>query len=254
MSSRAPSSGVDLKANQLPGRVMPLTVDDLLQDPPPIHGDAADPRLYGLQVDALRFLERAVQPGFRTLETGSGHSTIVFAARGADHTCVVPNLEQIERVRAYCDRRGVPIDRLRFELGLSERVLPFLERTRLDVVLLDGSHSFPQVFIDWFFTADRLGIGGHLLVDDIHLWTGKVLHDFLRAEPGWTAVSVLGGRTAVLRKEEGTDLGREWTRQPYVASRSRRDLLAKARVVVAMARGGQLDELARTVRRFVRGR
>jgi hypothetical protein len=49
-----------------------------------------------------------------------------------------------------------------------------VELDPLDLVLVDGSHSFPQVFfIDWFYTAGALKIGGHLLVDDVHVWTGR---------------------------------------------------------------------------------
>jgi hypothetical protein len=51
-----------------------------------------------------------------------------------------------------------------------------------------SSHSFPQVFIEWFYTASALKVGGHLLVDDVHVWTGHVLRDFLLDEPEWTKI------------------------------------------------------------------
>ena len=50
---------------------------------------------------------------------------------------------------------------------------PTLELDALDLVLIDGSHSFPQVFIDWYYTQSALKVGGALLVDDVHIWTGK---------------------------------------------------------------------------------
>jgi hypothetical protein len=233
---------------------MHVTVDDLLRDPPAMHGVADDPRLYCLNADALRFIEATVGPGQSTLETGSGLSTIVLASSAAAHTCVVPNAEQVARITAYCHRQGMALDHVTFEIDCSEKVLPRLDMTPLDLVLLDGSHSFPQVFIDWFFVAERLVVGGHIVIDDIHLWTGKVLRDFLKAEPGWALVSVLGGRTAVFRKDEGVDVGRAWTRQPYVATRSRWAVIPKARIVGATLRGGDLAEVGRIARRVVKGR
>jgi hypothetical protein len=234
-------------------RRMDLIVDRLLANPPPIHGFAEDPRLYSLQHHALRFIERTARPGDRTLETGSGYSTIVFAASGAAHTCVVPNEDQVRRITEYCESNGVSLDAVSFELDRSENVLPHLERSPLHLVLLDGSHSFPQVFIDWFFTADRLVVGGHLLVDDIHIWTGRVLCDFLKKEPGWRLTTTLRGRTAVFMKEAGGDVGRQWTSQPYVAARTRRAVVAKAVIVGEMLRRGEISEVRRAVRRLLQG-
>lgn len=228
-----------------------MTVDDLLKDPPALHGVADDPRRYGLNVESLRFIESTVRPGDATLETGAGFSTIVFASSAGAHTCVTPNPDQISRITAHCQRQGMSLRHVTFERECSEKVLPRLDPTPLNVVLLDGSHSFPQVFIDWFFVAERLVVGGYIIIDDVHLWTGKVLRDFLKAEPGWDLVSMLGGRTAVVRKVEGGDVGRDWTRQPYVASRSRRAVIAKARVVAAMLRSGDLAEVGRLPRRVI---
>jgi predicted O-methyltransferase YrrM len=231
-----------------------LTVDDLLRDPPALHGDPRDPTLYTLHPPALRFLERTVRPGDRTLETGSGLSTIVLAASGAEHTCVVPNPEQSRRIVEFCQLRGLPTDGLEFQLERSEVVLPRLDPVPLDLVLLDGSHAFPQVFIDWYYTAGRLKVGGHLVVDDVHIWTGTVLRDFLAADPAWELVEQLRARTAVLRKVADADLSADWDRQPYVVRRSRWAVAAKARIVASMVAERDLQELGRMVRRQLGGR
>jgi hypothetical protein len=209
---------------------------------------------HGLDTTALRFLESAVRIGHRTLETGSGRSTIVFAARAASHICVAPDGERAEQVRRYCRSKGIPLAHVRFVVDRPEEALPRLEPTPLDLVLLDGSHSFPQLFIDWSYAGRRLMEGGHLVIDDVHLWTGRVLMDFCKAEPGWTFLTLLGGRTAVFRRSPGGDMHREWTRQPYVAERSRRALAARARIVLATLRDGDLAEVGRMVQRVARGR
>lgn len=229
-------------------------VTQLLEAPVAVHGDSADPALYTLNEASLRFIETHVGPGAATLETGCGYSTVVFAAHAASHTCVVPIAAQVETVRRRIAASGLDPGRVHFEVAPSERVLPALERDPLDVVLIDGSHAFPQVFIDWFYTADRLVLGGLLMVDDVHLWTGKVLRRFLDAEPGWERVALLGGRTAVFRKLAAFEAARDWTDQPFVARRSRYDVASQARVPLSLLREGRVREVATLMRRRVRGR
>jgi hypothetical protein len=221
------------------------TLETLLKDRPAIHGDdGSDPMTHGLIEEGLALLDRSVQPGWRTLETGSGYSTIVLAARGADHTCIVPNQHEVDRIRAYCDGAGIATDRVTFHVEPSERVLPRLDLGALDLVLIDGSHSFPQVFIDWFYTASALKLGGRLIVDDIHVWTGRVLRDFLAAEPAWRIDDELGGRTAILTKIGEVDPDELWTDQPYVVAKSGLGVTGKARMAASMIRHGHVSELA----------
>ena len=52
-------------------------------------------------------LRRNVTPGQRTIETGSGMSTILFLLLGADHTAVSPDAGEPERIRRYCETRGI---------------------------------------------------------------------------------------------------------------------------------------------------
>ena len=221
------------------------TLQTLLRDRPAIHGDdGADPMTHGLIEEGLELLDRVVQPGWRTLETGSGFSTILLASKGVEHACVVPNQPEVDRIRAYCEGAGIDTSRVAFHVQPSERVLPGLELGELDLVLIDGSHSFPQVFIDWFYTATALKRGGRLIVDDIHVWTGRVLRDFLAADPGWRIDDELGGRTAVLTKVGDVDPDQLWTEQPYVVAKSGLGVTGKARMAASMLRHGHVRELA----------
>lgn len=235
---------------------MSATLHDVLRDQPAIHGDAGATDLitYGLLEEALQFLDRTVRPGDRTLETGSGFSTIVFALKGARHVCIVPNQPEVDRILAYCAERGIATDELRFVVEPSERVLPGLESEPLDLVLIDGSHSFPQVFIDWFYVAPALKIGGHLLVDDAHVWTGGVLRDFLASEPEWEMVDELGGRTAIFRKVAEVDPDKLWTKQAYVVKHSHLGLISMARMSLSMVRHGHISDLGGHARNAIRTR
>ena len=61
----------------------------------------------------------------------------------------MPNQPEVDRLCAYLQDNDVAQSGLTFHVEPSERVLPTLTLDTLQLVLIDGSHSFPQVFIDW---------------------------------------------------------------------------------------------------------
>ena len=142
----------------------------MIEDPPPVHGPAAgDKQVWATETDCYDFLARHVESGSRTLETGCGISTALFTLWGAEHTCVVYSQEEADILSAWAQRRGVDTARLNFEIGPSDDVLPRLEPTELDLVLVDGSHAFPAPIIDWFYAAGRLRDQGIVVLDDLQL-------------------------------------------------------------------------------------
>jgi predicted O-methyltransferase YrrM len=171
--------------------------DELRASPPTLHGQA---EFWGLAWEALSFIERTVQPGMATLETGAGASTIVFAARGADHEALTPSAEEADRVKAECERRGISTDRLRFRIGSSPEVLRTWEGRPLDFVLVDGAHAFPYPTLDWWFLAPHLKIGGLMLLDDAYMPPVGAVVDHLRGSAAWQLEEPVSFRTAVVRK------------------------------------------------------
>ena len=226
------------------------TLRAVLDDPPSVHEDARHGRVvtFGLAEDVLEWLLATLPPGARTLETGSGLSTLTFALAGARHICVTPDPKEPERLLAYAAGRGIAMDGVTFETAPSERVLPELATGPLDLVLIDGSHSFPQPFMDWFYTHPQLVVGGHVIVDDTQVWTGRILRDFLLAEPEWSVAKEWFGRAVAFRKDAETDPDKLWLDQPYVARRSRTGNALRGRSAADMVRAGQLDELVARVR------
>ena len=95
----------------------------------------------------------------------------------------------------------------------SEDVLPDLQlHAELDLIIVDGNHTFPAPMVDWFYMTRHLRTGGVLVVDDVELWTGAVLADFLDGENGHLgAESLATRRFAVYRLEGDTSarVGRE---------------------------------------------
>jgi predicted O-methyltransferase YrrM len=195
----------------------------LLRDAPAFHVDEGlRPVSLQASADVLGAIDAAVGPGSCTLETGAGLSTVLFALRGARHVCITPAAGEVARIRAYCETHAIDLARVRFEVARSEHVLPRLDLPALDLVLIDGGHGFPTPFVDWCYTADRLRVGGVLVVDDVHLWTGAVLRDFLAEEPGWALRDEFAMRAVVFEKTAPLPELPEWFAQPYVARRSRR--------------------------------
>lgn len=178
-------------------RVGALT-DRLRRDPPGLHAGGSE--YWGLAWEALEWLEREVRPGMATLETGSGASTLVIAAAGADHEAVTPSTDEEARFRAEAKRRSVDPSRVEFRIGLSHEVLPRLEPRPLDLVLIDGAHGFPYPILDWWYVAPRVKIGGRVLLDDAYMPPVRAIVDAVRADPSWAVEDAASFRTAVVRK------------------------------------------------------
>lgn len=196
------------------------TLRSILADPPVVHPmDASDDPTMGVWSTDEACYELIAQhcpPGTRTLETGSGLSTVLFAALGADHICCTAGQEEADRVLAHCASRGIPAEGLRFEVGSSHHTLPPLERAGeiRDLVLIDGSHAFPLPVVDWFYAAALLPAGGTLIVDDVDLPAVRVLVRFLDRDPRWTALAHTT-KWCAWRRERGGTLSEDWTEQPF---------------------------------------
>lgn len=188
-----------------------------------------------LSLAVLRWIAETLPEGAATLETGCGYSTIVFAICGARHTAIAPDYQQHGRIVRWCEAHGVSCAALRLIDARSQDFLPGLQTGPLDLVLIDGCHAFPAPYLDWYYTAEKVKPGGHVIVDDCHLVTGKVLAEFLMAERERWVLQTWFGKTAVFRKIAAGPVieGFEWVDQPYCAERvavpSGRGLLRRIR-------------------------
>jgi len=194
-----------------------MDLNRLIDDPPIVH--AGGTHVWALRPEPLGFIWDMVQPGWNTAETGLGVSTAALALKRAHHTCITPSQEEVTRLQEYCAARAIALDRVRFLVAPSQDAVPALPQTELDFVLIDGGHGFPVPFLDWFYLGRRLKVGGLVMIDDTHVWTGKVLVDFLEREPGWTRERSYP-RTVVFRMTAPFQ-ARDWSAQPLVAGRSR---------------------------------
>ena len=191
-------------------------VGRVLAAPPQVHPRAngawsTDPACY-------EYMATLAEPGTRTLETGLGVSTVLFALWGCQHTCVVHSEAEVVACRQYLTTQGIPDDRITFHVGLSERVLPDLHLQDLDLVFIDGCHGFPLATIDWFYAASMLRAGGVAVLDDAQLLHVRLgLFDFLNKDPRWTRTMRQRKWVAYRRAESGT-LGEEWDQQTFLGT------------------------------------
>jgi len=193
-----------------------IDLDQVLADPPQVHPSAPQ-GVWSTDRACYEFLQDVLTPGMRTLETGLGVSTVVFVLAGTIHTAVFPYPVERDGLLAYCRARSLSTDNLELALGGSDVVLPKLERTLLDVVLIDGCHAFPFPQLDWFYAASRLRYGGILVVDDLQLPAPLQLASFLDADTRWRRLRRTDSWVAYIRESEGT-LNDSWTDQPFFGS------------------------------------
>jgi hypothetical protein len=185
--------------------------------PPSLHGTGD--AYFGLAWEALDWLERNVSHDMTTLETGSGASSIVFAASGARHTVISPAPGEHGRIRDWCTQHGISVERLTFLAESSDVALTGgWEPEPLDLALLDGAHLFPFPALDWFFAARHLKVGGRVVLDDAYLPSVAMVVRFLRASPSWEFEGPISYRTVCFRKlddEVGYDsIGARFDRFP----------------------------------------
>jgi predicted O-methyltransferase YrrM len=172
---------------------------------------------WGISPDFGHALSRLIKPGMTTLETGSGASTLIFALGEANHTSVTPDASEVSEIRKYARQANIDLSRVTFAVEPSESYLPTASGD-LDIVLVDGKHSFPWPILDWHHTAERLRVGGLMMLDDTQLRSVAILRDFLAADTvRWNFQGIIGGRTAVFRKVAGPIHDVAWHEHPWTA-------------------------------------
>ena len=163
----------------------------------------------------------------QTLETGAGISTLIFAIGGATHTAIAPWQDEMDAIRDYATASGIDMSHVNLIASASEALLPTLDIPELDIVFIDGMHAFPWPVLDWYYTADRLKIGGLMILDDTQIKSVGYLAQFLKADaPRWKYVTTVGEHTDVFKKVARVhDVA--WHEQPWNVTR--RSLLDRAK-------------------------
>ena len=221
----------------------------LLNNPPLLHAEASGKLTsWTLSNEVLHYIFHNIDRDSTTLETGAGVSTILFALKSSHHTCINPSQKQVDRIREYCHSNNISLDRVDFQVDVSEKVLPSLDVNPLDLILIDGSHAFPMPFIDWYYTYRQLKLGGRMIVDDTQLWTGFVLKQFLKLEPEWEFKRNSPPRSAIFTKVKKYADAKWYGEQAYVVRNSHfLVFMAKVEKVLGLFFSKNFDELGKLI-------
>ena len=189
-------------------------VTQLLRDRPIFHLEGT--RRWDALPGTLRGIQERVRPGDRTMETGCGASTVVFAAMGAHHTSISPEPSEHERVRAYCTQIGVDPGQVEFIAGPSDLVLPEVcTDSVLDGAFIDGAHEFPYPAVDWHYISRAMKVGAWLVLDDIPIPSIAWVFRYLRSDPKWQLEQILDERAAAWRLTSERAGPEPYTAQPF---------------------------------------
>ena len=221
----------------------------LLNNPPLLHAEASGKLTsWTLSDEVLHYIFHNIDQNSTTLETGAGVSTILFALKSSHHTCINPSQKQVDRIREYCYRNNISLERVNFQVDVSEKVLPSLNANPLDLILIDGSHAFPIPFIDWYYTYRQLRLGGKMIVDDTQLWTGLVLKQFLKLESEWEFKKNSPPRSAIFTKVKKYADAKWYGEQAYVVRKSHLLVFtAKVQRVLGLLLSKNFDELGKLI-------
>lgn len=160
----------------------------------------------------------------RIVETGAGATTLLFCCMDpAALTSIAPDAELRDRILAEAEKREISVEPLRFLCERSEVALPRIaaDEDRFDVGLIDGSHNWPSVFVDFCYMNMMMPAGGTLFVDDVHLYSVSQLYFLLRQQEEFEYVA-LDDKLATFRKVVDRPFLPEFIQQPYIIQNTTR--------------------------------
>jgi methyltransferase family protein len=161
----------------------------------------------------------------RIIETGAGNSTLCFLhLEPGKLRSIAPDQALFDRIDNYCERNDLKTDCLERHIDGSEWVLPVLakkEDEQFDFALIDGSHNWPMVMVDFHYVNVMIGRGGFIMLDDVHLHSVKELARLLAYDPTNFRVRADLGKALIFEKMTGQRQLGEWNTQPYIREMSR---------------------------------
>lgn len=185
---------------------------------PMFHGrELAGSKSYAIRPQVLKWIINNIPSESNTLETGCGYSTVILSILSKTHTVISPFPQEHTLIRKWCNNEGISTDHVNMIAKVSQDVVPQLHCESLDFILIDGDHAFPAPFIDWYYTADKLKVGGFVAIDDTHIPTGKILRDFLLKESNRWALATEIGNTAIFKRITSSQVAKDilFIDQPY---------------------------------------
>lgn len=158
------------------------------------------------------------------IETGAGLSTLVFLAIGSKKVySIAPDASLKDKIFDWCNKNDLPTEYLNFTVDYSEIALPeiVLQRNAFaDMILIDGGHGWPTVFVDFCYGNYALKKGGIIGIDDNQLHSISELINLLTSQNGFTLLEKIHNKLVFFKKEYDIRLLPDFGGQPYIKLRS----------------------------------
>jgi predicted O-methyltransferase YrrM len=138
---------------------------------------------------ALDEMERLSVKGQRSIESGTGRSTLLLSQYGRHTVFTIDDAGEGSSLSAVKASPLLAPD-TDFVLGPTQKTFPRYDFEPLDFALLDGPHAYPFPEIEYYFVYPHLKPGAVLVIDDIHLPTVRRLWTFLVKDDMFEKISV----------------------------------------------------------------
>lgn len=195
------------------------TIANMLYTEKPLfhHHRDGQPCSWAGNKNRLADIELLLKPGMSTIETGAGYSTVVFLAKGCNHTTLTFDSREVDRIHAYCCTKSIPYDKHVYFFGDSTQTAKNVSGS-FDFVFIDGAHRFPHPIIDWYNLNAMLKVGGFIVIDDTDIIGCHIIAKFLSNDPEHELVKK-ADNYAIFRKIEYTPTPGDWPSQPFSANK-----------------------------------
>jgi hypothetical protein len=212
-----------------------MDIEDFLKNIPLLHIWDGKANTGGFDKIGLKSLYDLAQSlgSPRVLETGAGNSSLAFLLAGSAHiTSICPEQPLFDRMRAFAEKSIIDVSRWRPITMRSEICLPKLVdlQESFDLILIDGGHGWPTVFVDLCYCHMLLREGGMLIIDDNFLYSIVELVNLLREQPEYQFQGNLGvnDKTLIFKKVTSGKFFPEWAHEPYIRRRTEEYKAARA--------------------------
>jgi hypothetical protein len=177
----------------------------------------ADKRRNAVDDMVSDFIATAIKPGDNTIQVGNCDFGSIFLQAGAFHH-VMGSLSSVDSLQEVCERRAIRTERLRGGAMPTNSDV----KTGLDAALLGPGLGFSVLGGSWRHIANRLKVGGLLIMVGAGHGGSARLSDALVSDASWTLEELIGGDIAVFRKTAKSDSQRTQSYLSHAADRSRK--------------------------------
>lgn len=157
--------------------------NDLIKNRPLLHTMKGNLEDWGISNKLAKYIFKKSK-GKKTLEIGSGLSTLIFMLSSSDHTCINPRELDKKKLFLEIENKNLDKNKLKFIQSKSENICHSLDE-KYEIILIDGSHTFPWPIVEWFYLGILLKKNSIMILDDVDWWPVSILDLYMKKSDSW---------------------------------------------------------------------